>query len=120
MYSISGIRRRGAAASIAICAIYWLLQKYTPWTVALAQGGWGGWACKACIPVLVVAVLAWIGLRINYIRRKVKAADGLACLQCLYCLRGLEPCGKCPECGTPYDISVVAATWPRVLRNAGF
>ena len=70
--------------------------------------------------LLVVAVLAWIGLRINYIRRKVKAADGLACLQCLYCLRGLEPCGKCPECGTPYDISVVAATWPRVLRNAGF
>jgi len=115
VYNIPKLLRRGGVAIFATWAVYEYLAVHSPWKQAFIFGGWG---YTMAIPV--VAVLAWTGLRINYIRRKVKAADGLACLECLYCLRGLEPCGKCPECGTPYDIKVVVPTWTRVLRNAPF
>jgi len=114
VYNIPKVLRRGGVAFVAIWVFYWFLM-VSPWKQAFTQRGW-----VYAMWVLVVAVVAWTGFRVNRIRRKVKAADGLLCLECLYCLRGLEPCGKCPECGTPYDISVVVPTWARALRNAGF
>ena len=32
--------------------------------------------------------------------RPERFSDGDACSVCGYCLRGLEPAGRCPECGT--------------------
>jgi hypothetical protein len=39
----------------------------------------------------------------------------LACARCAYALRGLDPSGRCPECGMPIPETISLASTPRFL-----
>ena len=61
-------------------------------------------------PLLLVSIVLEY-LYVRRIRKGVRDADYGVCLQCGFLLAGLPPKYKCPECGSPYDIEDVRATW---------
>lgn len=61
------------------------------------------------------AILLW---RQSRLKRHAKETEFLLCPDCLYWLRGLATSGRCPECGSPFDVSEVQASWKNWLENS--
>ncbi len=70
--------------------------------------------------IVMFFFLGWTGYRVNRIRWRVKRENYLLCIKCLYPLKGLDSSGKCPECGTPYNLETLKSEWVTNLRKAPF
>ncbi len=107
--------RVGGAATLVLYILVRMGIAYWPEFDALFRGRW---VHSIWIPALFI--WAWVGYRINCIRWKVKRENYLLCMNCLYSLKGLESPGKCPECGTPYNVEILKKEWISNLKKAPF
>ena len=77
------------------------------------------WWAYAFAPLVLLAIVLSVGLpNIAARLRRASSADGMLCTVCLYDLRDLPAVGRCPECGTPYELAATILAWHRV-RNSG-
>lgn len=60
--------------------------------------------------LLVVPYLVWVVLRVRF-RRRVAQHDFAVCARCYYPLTKLGERGRCPECGTEFDRSLLIQAW---------
>lgn len=47
------------------------------------------------------------------LKGRVREHKGLVCTSCLFPLTGLDPQGRCPECGTDYTFADTIESWRR-------
>ena len=75
--------------------------------------GWGPGFLRIQLVALLwmLGLLIILGIGISRLHAKLRAADGLLCVRCAYDLSGLEPEGRCPECGEPYTLEATARRW---------
>ncbi len=74
----------------------------------------------ALLFVTLLFALAFIGQAVHFVRmqrlrRSLRAASGRLCLNCAFDLRGLGEAGLCPECGNTFDIPADQAHWRSFL-----
>lgn len=66
------------------------------------------------------ALLVLVGIgSVWFIKRFARTVDrhtGEMCVQCGYILHGLPDRSNCPECGTPYSIRQLRATWAKAFK----
>jgi hypothetical protein len=70
------------------------------------------------IVLLVATLISQLLLfrRMVALRRGLRAGDGRFCLGCGYHLDDLGDSGRCPECGTEFDITKVRRKWNLIAR----
>lgn len=70
--------------------------------------------------ILLVAMMISLYFGLFYIRRRrrryLQAHQYEVCVECDYPLTGLERCGQCPECGTPYDKMSLHHQWRSFVK----
>ncbi len=79
-----------------------LLKAIPPWIVIAFD------ACVFGALILGLFLALWLADRFQ---SRLASASYRLCVRCHYDLVGLEPIGRCPECGTPYEIDRVPAMW---------
>lgn len=88
----------GMIASSILMVLFFLEPTKTVWFVIIGQLVNGGtWAA------------IWVARK--RLRKRVELENYRMCIICGYLLHGLEDCGKCPECGTDYELGMLALTW---------
>ncbi len=55
--------------------------------------------------------------RLRRFAQEIIADNFERCLQCDYSLKGLPDKHRCPECGEPYDITLIKDTWRRYFEE---
>lgn len=60
-----------------------------------------------------IAGVCYAFWHVGRIRRRVETYEFTLCLDCGYPLIGLATEGRCPECGTSYEVGKVRESWTR-------
>lgn len=69
---------------------------------------------------VLIQMLGLAAFRVNRVRQRVKRENYLLCMKRMYSLGSLPASGRCPECGTPYDVEKLKEDWVRSLKKAPF
>jgi hypothetical protein len=80
----------------------------------LTQSIWGATHALTLIgaPAALGATLLLAGRWMRRrLRRRMRATDGLHCINCYHRLQPDPPSGFCPECREPYDIAETRRAW---------
>jgi len=81
---------------------------------ALSQSIWGAthaWLLIG-VPGAAGAALLLAGRTVRRrFRSRMRATDGLHCINCYHRLQPDPPSGFCPECREPYDVAEVKRSW---------